>query len=129
LGDLIRRAAAAKGMHAQEGKGLAALPVPEELAKESETVRDEVLYRISYAGYLEREQRQIAKLTDVEKIRVPLGFDFLAVRGLRRESAIKLAEFKPYTLGQASRISGVNPSDIGVLMVMIEAGRKASLDK
>ena len=41
------------------------------------------------------------------------------VRGLRRESALKLAEAKPYTLGQASRISGVNPSDIGVLMVLI----------
>jgi tRNA uridine 5-carboxymethylaminomethyl modification enzyme len=45
------------------------------------------------------------------------------VRGLRRESALKLAEIKPMTLGQASRISGVNPSDIGILMIMLEASR------
>ena len=47
----------------------------------------------------------------------------MSVRGLRRESALKLAEFKPYTLGQASRISGVNPADISILMVLIESGR------
>ncbi len=63
------------------------------------------------------------KLADIEKIRIPADLDFLTVRGLRRESALKLTEFKPYTLGQASRISGVNPSDISILMVMIEAGR------
>jgi tRNA uridine 5-carboxymethylaminomethyl modification enzyme len=59
----------------------------------------------------------------VEKIRIPPDLDFLAVRGLRRESAVKLAEFKPFTLGQASRISGVNPSDISVLMIVIEAAQ------
>ncbi len=122
-GDIIRRAAAARGMHAQAGNGLGELPIPAELGQESQTVKDEVLYRISYAGYLQREQRQIAKLGGVEKIRIPAGLDFLSIRGLRRESALKLAEFKPYTLGQASRISGVNPSDISVLMVIIEAGQ------
>jgi tRNA uridine 5-carboxymethylaminomethyl modification enzyme len=59
----------------------------------------------------------------VEKIRIPSGLDFLSVKGLRRESALKLAEFKPYTLGHASRISGVNPTDISILMVLIESGR------
>ena len=59
----------------------------------------------------------------VEKMRIPPKLDFLSIRGLRRESALKLAEFKPYTLGQASRISGVNPSDISVLMFVIETGR------
>ena len=47
------------------------------------------------------------------------------MRGLRRESALKLASVKPATLGQASRISGVNPSDINILMVVIESGRAA----
>jgi tRNA uridine 5-carboxymethylaminomethyl modification enzyme len=122
-GDIVRRAAAARGMHAQAGNGLGDLPIPAELGQESRTVKDEVLYRISYAGYLLREQRQIAKLANVEKIRIPPDLDFLAVRGLRRESAVKLAEFKPFTLGQASRISGVNPSDISVLMIVIEAAQ------
>jgi tRNA uridine 5-carboxymethylaminomethyl modification enzyme len=99
--------------------------MPGELRKEPAAVQNEALYRVSYAGYLQREQRQIEKMSGIEKIRIPGAFDFLSIRGLRRESALKLAEFKPYTLGQASRISGVNPADISVLMVMIEAGRGA----
>ena len=59
----------------------------------------------------------------IEKIRIPNGLDFMSIRGLRKESALKLTQFKPYTLGQASRISGVNPADISILMVLIEAGR------
>ncbi|HVZ36511.1 MAG TPA: hypothetical protein VG963_28975, partial [Polyangiaceae bacterium] len=50
-------------------------------------------------------------------------FDFLALRGLRRESALKLAEHKPFSLAHASRISGVNPADISILLVNIAAGR------
>ncbi|HVW20951.1 MAG TPA: tRNA uridine-5-carboxymethylaminomethyl(34) synthesis enzyme MnmG [Opitutaceae bacterium] len=106
----------------REGEGAA---LPEDFKRESAPIRDEVMYRILYKGYLEREERQIEKLGHIEKIRIPPDLDFLAVRGLRRESALKLAEFKPYTLGQASRISGVNPADISVLMVRIEAGRGA----
>lgn len=98
-------------------------PVPEDLARESTPIRDEVLYRVSYQGYLLREQRQIDKLSHIEKIRLPASMDYLAIRGLRRESALKLAEFKPMTLGQASRISGVNPSDISILMVFIESSK------
>jgi tRNA uridine 5-carboxymethylaminomethyl modification enzyme len=99
--------------------------LPDELTKESPAIRDEVLYRISYQGYLAREQRQIDKLSHIEKIRLPATIDYLSIRGLRRESALKLAEFKPMTLGQASRISGVNPADISILMVLIESGRGA----
>jgi tRNA uridine 5-carboxymethylaminomethyl modification enzyme len=114
--DQIRRAASAP-----DGEG--SISLPEELGKESSQVRDEVLYRVRYAGYLEREKRQIAKLADVEKIHIPPGMDFLSVRGLRRESALKLAELRPQTLGQASRISGVNPADVSVLMILIAAQR------
>jgi tRNA uridine 5-carboxymethylaminomethyl modification enzyme len=99
--------------------------LPDDLAKESAAVREEVLYRVSYQGYLARERRHVEKLSQVDKIRLPANFDYLSIRGLRRESAIKLAEFKPMTLGQASRISGVNPSDIGILMIFIET-RKAA---
>jgi tRNA uridine 5-carboxymethylaminomethyl modification enzyme len=97
--------------------------LPEELAKESAPVRAEAIYRVSYQGYLAREERQVEKLSQIEKIRIPAGFDYPSVRGLRRESALKLAEFKPMTLGQASRISGVNPADISILMVLIGSGR------
>lgn len=96
-----------------------AIPLPAELAGESAQIRDEVLYRVTYRGYLTRELRQIEKLKDIERIRLPDSIDYLAVRGLRRESAQKLQQFRPYTLGQASRISGVNPADIAVLMVLL----------
>ena len=97
--------------------------LPADLLKESAPVRDEVVYRVSYQGYLVREQRQVEKLSHIEKIRIPASFDYPSVRGLRRESALKLAEFRPMTLGQASRISGVNPADISILMVLIGSGR------
>ncbi|HNC22824.1 MAG TPA: tRNA uridine-5-carboxymethylaminomethyl(34) synthesis enzyme MnmG [Opitutaceae bacterium] len=99
--------------------------LPDDFQKESPEVRNEVLYRVSYQGYLAREQRQIDKLSQIEKIRLPANLDYLSIPGLRRESALKLAEFKPMTLGQASRISGVNPADISILMVRLEAGRGA----
>lgn len=101
--------------------------LPDDLLRESPAIRNEVLYRISYQGYLAREQRQIDKFSHVEKIRLPATIDYLSIRGLRRESALKLAEFKPMTLGQASRISGVNPADISILMVLIESGRGAGV--
>ena len=98
--------------------------LPDELLKESPAIRDEVLYRVSYQGYLAREQRHIDKLSSIEKILLPASLDYLSIRGLRRESAQKLAEFKPMTLGQASRISGVNPSDISVLMIYLSAKKE-----
>jgi glucose-inhibited division protein A len=116
LGDAVRRATTGGGMLP---------PFPEEFAKQSDAIRSEVLYRVSYQGYLAREQRQIEKLSAIESIKLPADIDYLAVRGLRKESATKLQEFRPYTLGQAARISGVNPADISILMVYLEARRAA----
>lgn len=94
---------------------------PEALKAESKEVRDEVHYRVVFKGYLEREQKQIEKMKHIDKIQLPAGFDFTEVKGLRSESAQKLIEIAPRTLGQASRISGVNPADISILMVHLEA--------
>jgi tRNA uridine 5-carboxymethylaminomethyl modification enzyme len=102
-------------------KTTAALPA--EFLTESKEVRDEVLYRVTYRGYLEREQRVIEKMKGVEKIRIPPSLDFLAIPGLRRESAQKLHQLRPQNLGQAGRISGVNPADISILMVLLAAKR------
>ncbi|HBR94006.1 MAG TPA: tRNA uridine-5-carboxymethylaminomethyl(34) synthesis enzyme MnmG [Opitutae bacterium] len=94
---------------------------PEELLQETKEVREEVHYRVVFKGYLEREQKQIEKLKHIDKIKLPEGFDFTEVKGLRSESAQKLIEIAPRTLGQASRISGVNPADVSILMVHLEA--------
>ncbi len=142
LGDCIRRRLTgaptksetmAAGAGEAEGQGRGAektnaaanfgVDLPAGFLAQSKAVRDEVLYRISYQGYLAREQRQIEKFAHIEKIKIPSEMDFLKVRGLRKECAQKLQQFKPYTLGQASRISGINPSDINILMILIESGR------
>lgn len=94
---------------------------PEALMRESTAVREEVFYRVAFRGYLEREAKQIEKLRHIDKVRIPEDFDYRAVRGLRNESAEKLAAIQPRTLGQASRISGVNPADISILMVYLES--------
>jgi tRNA uridine 5-carboxymethylaminomethyl modification enzyme len=114
----IRREATTERGEGDENP-LRRLSVPEELGRESAAIRDEVLYRVAYAGYLEREYRQIEKQRHLEQIRVPEGFDFLGLRGLRKEGAVKLAAARPFSLAQASRISGVTPADISVLMVAI----------
>lgn len=92
----------------------------------SQAIREEISYRVRYQGYLQREQRQIERWSHIEKIIIPSGIDYLNMKGLRKESALKLAAFKPYTLGQAGRISGVNPADISVLMIQI-AGKTGQL--
>jgi tRNA uridine 5-carboxymethylaminomethyl modification enzyme len=101
-----------------------AASLPPEFATEPKEVREEVLYRVTYRGYLDRERRQIGKLKDVEKIKLPSSLDYLAIPGLRRESALKLQQFRPENLGQAGRISGVNPADISILMVLIAATQR-----
>ncbi|MEI6862720.1 MAG: hypothetical protein WCL04_10790, partial [Verrucomicrobiota bacterium] len=101
------------------GEGL----IPDELMQESIQVQDEVIYQVSYAGYLAREKRQIDKFSDLEIINLPSNLNYLEIKGLRKESALKLAEFQPVTLGQASRLSGVNPSDISVLMIFIRTAK------
>ena len=96
---------------------------PQELKAESKEVRAEVHYRVVFKGYLERERKQIEKMKHIDHIRIPDRFDYSLVKGLRTESAQKLIEIMPRTLGQANRISGVNPADISILMVNLEARR------
>lgn len=122
------RGGASIGSQIRSGAKLSELPAAFMAAPPA--VRDEVLYRINYRGYLERELRQIERLSSIEHVKVPGNIDYLSVHGLRRESALKLQQIRPYTLGQASRISGVNPADISILMVVIQAGiaRRAPAD-
>lgn len=103
---------------------------PRDLAGLPNAVQEEVFYRIAYKGYLQREIKQVDKLKHINKIKIPQSLEYFKVKGLRAESAEKLAEIQPQTLGQASRISGVNPADISILMVTIEAmSRKVSKPK
>jgi tRNA uridine 5-carboxymethylaminomethyl modification enzyme len=104
----------------REGQGI---EFPPEVALAPLPVREEILYRIVYQGYLDRENRHVERLQDIEKVRIPADFDYSKLSGLRKESATKLAQLKPLTLGQASRMSGVNPTDISLILIALEAGR------
>ena len=72
---------------------------------------------IKYAGYIEREKLQADKNNRLEYIRIPADFDFEKLQGLSIECRQKLGRYRPATIAQASRISGVSPADIAVLLV------------
>ena len=95
--------------------------LPPSFNAETPEVRAEVLYRVKYKGYLSRELRSARKLHDLDNFKVPVGFDFLKAYGLSNEARQKLVAVNPINLGQASRISGVNPADISLLMVLFRA--------
>ena len=83
-------------------------------------VVEEVEIQVKYAGYLERQQRQVAEFKKAETHRLPADLDYAAIAGLRLEAREKLADIRPLSLGQAGRISGVSPADISVLMIWLE---------
>jgi len=107
----------------QEGRSYAP-NLPEEFLALPASYRDEILYRIIYKGYLERDLRQIEKLSEIEDLRFPESFDFSQVSGLRIEARQKLIKYAPLTIGQASRISGVSPADINILIIHLSKKKK-----
>ena len=75
---------------------------------------------IKYEGYLRREEAEVRRQARLEEMRFPEDIDYRAIRGLRIEAAEKLAAMRPVSVGQASRISGVNPADISVLLIYLK---------
>jgi len=98
--------------------------LPPEARAVSPAVLEEVHYRVRYKGYLEREWRLIDRVAKADAVRIPSDFDYSGVKGLRAESQAKLAEVRPANLGQAGRISGVNPTDITILMIALQGSRR-----
>ena len=86
----------------------------------SEAITNEVEIQIKYAGYLERQQRQVEEFRKEESRLLPADINYEAITGLRLEARQKLAEIRPLSIGQAGRISGVSPSDIAVLLIYLE---------
>ena len=72
---------------------------------------------IKYSGYIDKEKRNAEKLKRLENIKIPRNFDYNSLASLSYEAREKFNKLKPVTLAQASRISGINPSDISVLLV------------
>ena len=86
-------------------------------------VRQQVEIRLQYEGYIRRQLRQIEDFTRLEERALPPDLDYDRVTGLRLEAREKLKKIRPESFGQASRISGVSPADISVLMIWLETGR------
>ena len=95
-----------------------------DLPKLDETLAPEVVQQveiaIKYAGYIDRQQMEIDRFKSLEGKQIPAAFDYGTVPSLRSEARQKLTKIRPATLGQASRISGVSPADIGILTVWLK---------
>ena len=94
--------------------------IDEKRPKLSYDTAEQVNINIKYEGYLKRQQQQVAQFKKLEKRKLDVNFDYSEVKGLRKEAIQKLNLFKPMSIGQASRISGVSPADISVLLVYLE---------
>lgn len=92
-----------------------------------EEVKEQVEIHIKYEGYIEKSLQQVEKLKKMENKKIPEDIDYHAISGIATEARGKLAEVRPLSIAQASRISGVNPADISILLVYIEQGRIAKI--
>lgn len=101
--------------------GYAALaPIDKERHPLPSAVVEQVEIEIKYEGYIIRQKRQVEQYRKMEKKMIPETLDYDEVPSLRLEARQKLKEFRPVSVGQASRISGVSPADISVLLVYLE---------
>ena len=90
-----------------------------------EDVQKQVNINIKYEGYIKRQKQQVAQFKKLENRKIPENFDYAQVNSLRREAVQKLNQLKPVSIGQASRISGVSPADISVLLIYLEQKRRS----
>lgn len=96
-------------------------------AVDNPQVAEQVEIRTKYAGYIDRQQEEISRLRASEDTRLPVDIDYLGISGLSKEIQNKLNQARPETLGQASRIPGVTPAAISLLLIHLKkraSGRK-----
>ncbi len=85
-----------------------------------EDTAEQININIKYEGYIRRQRQQVSQFKKLENKRLNVDFDYASVKSLRKEAVQKLNLYKPMSIGQASRISGVSPADISVLLVHLE---------
>ena len=86
----------------------------------SEEAREQVEISAHYEGYIDKQKKQVERLQQQEGMLIPDGVDFANMEGLRLEARQKLSAIRPKNIGQPSRISGVSPADIGVLLIQLK---------
>jgi tRNA uridine 5-carboxymethylaminomethyl modification enzyme len=92
-------------------------------------IAEQVQIEAKYAGYIEKQRAEVARFRRLEDRRIPPNLDYNHLRGLRAEAQEKLAQVRPATVGQASRLAGVNPADISVLLVHLKRLSAAAMEK
>ena len=97
------------------------------LVKLSDEVEEQVEIFIKYEGYIEKSMQQVEKMKKMENKKIPENIDYNAISGIATEAKSVLNEVRPLSIAQASRISGVNPADISILLVYIEQGKIAKV--
>jgi tRNA uridine 5-carboxymethylaminomethyl modification enzyme len=91
-----------------------------ELAALSREAVQQVVYDVKYAGYVSRQEQQVARQRRLADKRIPESFNFAGIRQLRTEAKEKLTRVRPVTLAQASRISGITPADVALVLAHLE---------
>ncbi len=89
-------------------------------------VEEEVEIMIKYEGYINMQKKQVESFKKLEKKLLPENLNYESIKGIRLEARQKLNQYKPYSIGQASRISGVSPADISVLLIYLEQYKKSN---
>ena len=99
-------------------------PIDEERKELPEEVKEQVNINIKYSGYIDKQIKQVEAFKKTENKKIPKDIDYNKIKGLRIEAKQKLISYSPVSIGQASRISGVSPADISVLLVYLKSIRK-----
>ena len=94
----------------------------------SANVMEQVEIEIKYEGYIQKQLKQVEQVRRLENKRLPSGFDYKNIIGLRLEAQEKLNKIQPLNIGQASRISGVSPADISVLLIWMATKKEQNHD-
>jgi tRNA uridine 5-carboxymethylaminomethyl modification enzyme len=103
--------------------------LPDDFKNLPSTVREQVLYQITYDGYLQRETKAASRLSKAENMSIPKDFEYHDLPGLRTECKEKLSLIRPDTLGQASRVSGVNPADVSIIHIYLQRSLNATKEQ
>ena len=99
-------------------------PIDDDRKELPEDVKEQVNINIKYSGYIDKQIKQVEAFKKTEKKKIPKDIDYNEIKGLRIEAKQKLISYSPISIGQASRISGVSPADISVLLVYLKSIKK-----
>lgn len=100
--------------------------IDDERVELPDDVKEQVYIQLKYEGYIDKQMKQVSQFKKLEKKLLPVDLDYNEIKGLRIEARQKLLDIKPASIGQASRISGVSPADISVLLVYLEQYKRKS---